>query len=219
MSALPIRLVAAVGLLIAGCVPAQESSSSAGIGVDQAPAPTTTPTTAGYCPQPGPDIARVLPVLTGQGIATILTNPYVPFGELVSVVLDVVQAKDQGNDAFRTKLTEVVDKVANVDTALRCAYKTDNLGVRIYRQDGYAWSGGVAVVIHEDIEAPIDIAKCFVLDQFTFDTPTATAADVPGPHFDPCGHGTHVIREDESYTVLWAGSSDDICNALAAAVG
>lgn len=208
----PLRLAAAAAsacLLLTGCEPPGPTSA-----VGQVHAGTTEPP-GGLCPPAGPKVAPVLPDLSGYGIESIVTNPCVPFSGLVSVVLDLTAKEDAVAQGFKPVLEGFVRRVDHLNTAVGCAYETDNLGIRVYRQDRVPSSVGVVAVIRENPAAPFDIAFCFLLQQVV-----PRQAD-PGdkPKFHPCWRGERVFRGDDSFTVLWTGSTEAVCGALEKSVG
>ncbi|MEO6089197.1 MAG: hypothetical protein ABIQ18_39400 [Umezawaea sp.] len=207
----PLRLAAAAAaacLLLTGCEePSSDSSSAAVVGQMST---GTTKSTGGYCPSPGPKIAKVLPDLTDSDIRTVLTNPCIPFSGLVSAVLDITVKEDAVTKTFKPVLKDFVSTVDNINTGVTCAYETDNLGIRIYQQNGYPSSVGLTVVIRENIAAPLNIAICFVKQQ----VPTLTNPGIE-PQFEPCWRGAQVTGDDgDKFAMLWVGSTEAVCDAL-----
>jgi hypothetical protein len=207
----PLRLTAAAAaacLLLTGCEPT-DSGSSSPAAVGQVNAGTTGPT-GGLCPPPGPKVSKVLPDLTSSGIRTVMTNPCVPFSGLVAAVMGVVTEEEPARRSFKPVLEDFIDKIDKANALVECAYRTDTLGIRVYQQDHYAWSVGLVVVIRDNPSAPFDIAACFLTSSFGFRSEGTTS-----PRFQPCWKGSRVSRADgETFTVLWAGSSDVVCREL-----
>lgn len=210
----PLRLTAAAAaacLLLTGCDPTDSGSSDSPAvagGALKTTEPTTGPTT-GLCPAPGPKISTALPDLTGSGIRSAVTNPCVPFVDLVAAVLDVTAEEDAVKSAFTPTLARFVERVNAVNTTAECAYRTDNLGVRVYQEDNRPTSIGVAIVIRHNVLAPAQIFECYVKSSLGI-------PQDPGvlPEFRPCVDGANLVREGETFTMVWAGSTEAVCDAL-----
>jgi hypothetical protein len=208
-----------LGLLLAGCDPVDATSGAAEVAAHTANPPATASarpssgrTSTGRCPAPGPGISKVLPTLSSAGMRTVSTNPCVPFAGLVSDVMGIVTTQDPQKHDFRPYLTKFVDKIAQADDLATCAYETDNLGIRIYQQEKHSWSVGLVVVFRADIKAPAEIGLCYLEKSLGFRSESTRS-----PRFDPCWRATQVTRGGDTFTMLWAGSSDVFCTAMATA--
>lgn len=210
----PLRLAAAAAacLLLTGCDPT-DSGSSDGPAVAGGALKTTGPTT-GLCPAPGPKISTALPDLTGSGIRSAATNPCVPFIDLVATVLGVTAEEDAVKSAFKPALASFIERVNAANTVAECAYRTDNLGVRVYQENDRPTSIGLAIVIRHNVLAPAQIFDCYVKSSLNI-------PQDPGvlPEFRPCVDGANLTRGGETFTMVWAGSTEAVCGALEKSVG
>lgn len=221
---LVVTCAAAAALLLAACDPVDGSG-------DGPPTPetrTTADTTAG---NGEPDCAtaqgRAGAMLPDQSAdfrqATV--NPCVPLADIAGAVLDLVPASDPeepaiDKKAFRSSLRGLTDKVLKADSVAGCAYRTDRLAVGVYRQSGHIWSVGMVAVIRGTVaEVVTDVGICTILDQLGLSpAPTQGVEPTPGPHWQPCIDASAPTRKGEQYTILVAGTSDEMCSFVRSAL-
>ena len=200
-----------LGLLVSGCLPPDDAGLSAK-STDHVEKPS------GGCGEAGPKVAALLPAM-GSDFRNVTTNPCVPFGGLLGAVSDLIPAAERETEAaqrFLGKLGNVTGQIAAVNDAVTCGYETDRLGIAVYQQVGYGWSVGVVAVLRGHFDALVEGATCWLRQQFGLSPRSAPATGAPktGPVPTLCLHTAIPTRGDEVYTLLWLGSSDDMCGAL-----
>jgi hypothetical protein len=108
-------------------------------------------------------------------------------------------------------------RVLAANDAVSCAYETDSLAIRIYQQKDHAWSVGVVAVIRGSIDSAVAVTVCYFekgLGVRNEPGPRTT----PGPHWKPCADVAQPAHNGEVYTVLVAGSSDEMCRFVGKAM-
>jgi hypothetical protein len=206
-------LLIAVAVLLAGCE--QPSSSGTGTGnVVQTGAQTTKSKTA----KPGCDNASgkagaVLPKMNPATYEKAKTNPCIPMTDLVSTVTDLLP-EAAGKEPFVRRVSRFAGEVAAIQDAVACGYETDRLAIAIYQQKEYLWSASVVVVVRgrvdELADGFVEGAICY-LKKLTGDL-FRSEGNRPRPQV--CVGVRHPKIGNESYTVLWIGSSNMMCAEL-----
>ena len=169
---------------------------------------------SGACAQAGALTGAVLPSL--ERGAFVVEDPRRTLVELVDQVVGLIPAHPGIDVDEFVGADRCADRLSQLNDVVECGYETDRLAVRIFqsRQDG--WAVGVAAVIRGRLGAVADVAACFLLKQiplFGLITPgqgILPSQDQPAFCFDT-GRDK---RDDEDYTVMWIGSSVNVCAAL-----
>jgi len=227
--ALAVALAAAAALLLAGCDPIDTATGNASGSGGGATGETVSKPETGCSAAEG-KAGALLPAVDDVFLDA-KTNPCIPLAELADLVLELVPAgTDEATTAnraqFRTTVARVSDpllktagRVLAADAVAKCGYETDRLAIRFYKQDPYAWSVGAAAVIRGDIADTIrDVGVCYLkglLPQFAPPSPSVT---VPPPAWSPCARTSRPTRKGEVYTVIIAGTTDQMCQFLSQAV-
>ncbi|MGI5127395.1 hypothetical protein ACQEVB_11350 [Pseudonocardia sp. CA-107938] len=219
-----VTLAAAVALLLAGCDPDGDVP-----GHDPGPSVTSRPKAETGCGSAAGKAGALLPAGTST-FSAVDDNPCIPLADLAGAVLDLVpsdagEATKAHRAQFRSTVAKVSDpllkaagRALSANAVAQCGYETDHLAVRLYQQDGYAWSVGAAAVIRGDIDAAADIGVCYLKGLLPQFAPPSPGVTVPPPEWSPCASTSRPIRRGEVYTVIIAGTSDQMCQFLAPAV-
>jgi hypothetical protein len=221
-----VVLATALSLVLAGCLePAGTSAGSApGPGTTAAPQPPSDCSAArgkaGALLPPEDDVFR-----------DVSTNPCIPLAELADLVLQLIPAgAEDATPARRARFQETVARVSgpllktaghalSADGVARCGYETDHLAIRFYQQaDPYPWSVGAAAVIRGDIDAAADITVCYLKGLLPQFAPPSRGVTAPEPVWSPCARSSRPTHRGEVFTVIIAGTSDQMCGYLAQAL-
>jgi hypothetical protein len=218
-------LVTVLSLVLAGCLDPDTTNAGG------APAPgTAAPTPQTDCSAARGKAGALLPP-EDDVFHAVSTNPCIPLADLADQVLQLIPSgTDEVTTARRARFQETVAKVSDpllkaaghalsANAIAKCGYETDHLAIRFYQQAApYPWSVGAAAVIRGDIDAAADITVCYLkglLPQFAPPTPGVTA---PAPVWSPCARTSRPTRRGEVFTVIIAGTSDQMCGYLAQAL-
>lgn len=168
------------------------------------------------CEQPGPLTRDLLPTFDPAETDTAL-NPCLRFADLLGAVTDLIPAGQSrvDNKVFLNTVGTVVDRVATVAGVAECAYEQDRLAISLYADRAYRWSVGVVIVIRGDVEAALTGAACWLYEKLPGWVFPRDFTERTTPVPQPCVEALRRERDNQSYTVLWLGSSDFMCAALA----
>jgi hypothetical protein len=93
-------------------------------------------------------------------------NPCIPFVDAITQVTDLIPAADREKTTdFLDTAKSIGDRLAAVNNATKCAYRTDRLSIGIYQNQSRLWSVGVVAVVRGDIDAVASVALCYLIDQ------------------------------------------------------
>lgn len=166
------------------------------------------------CRQPGPVTKDLLPTF-GVDETTTVQNPCLSFVGLLANIRSVFP-----NDAtkvleeFDKGLGQVVDRVAKVADAVECGYEQDRLAIAVYQNVRYRYSVGVVAVVNGDLRALVEGTACYLIKQVTLGQGGDIFFAEGPPRGAFCFDGTTRTRQGRKYTVIWAGSTDQMCRDL-----
>lgn len=216
----PIAVLAAIALLLSGCKvgfdPDSDSGSGEGGGTAQE---QISKSKKPGCRTAGPLSQPMLPTVDSSEIATI-DNPCLGLVKLAAQVIGPLAEADRDElraKGFIGKLDTFAARLDKLTDVQECAYQTDSLAIRLYRDRAHPKSIGAVVVIRSELGATVDMAGCYLLKQIPFlsDAAGDRLLDERSMRIEPC---FTIIRADHggrSFTVMWLGSTDVMCGVFA----
>lgn len=183
------------------------------------------------CGNPGELTSTVLPQLDPHWVK-VAENPCFDVGELVTTMIGAIPADEESQvQVFLKRLDGIASRLDEIHGVAECGYTTDRLAVSLYQDQEHPWAVGMVGVLRGDVDAMLEMSDCFLFSEIlplttTTDEPPASsepsATIVPqaAPPIDrnqPTLCSSAVLRrvDNESYTIIYAASSQSLCLALA----
>jgi hypothetical protein len=191
------------------------------------------------CGQTGGLLHDVMPKLDPAHFDQ-LANPCLELDAVMDWVFEFVPDNQSRGRLFVRRVAGILARIQALSEVARCGYRTDHLAVVAFRDPNRWWSAGVVVAVRGGtFDALVETSECFLMHQVipfvaarpapvappafttsTADQPTTAATPTAWPGMEQttlCADTRQWELNGDGYTLIWIGSSDDLCLQLGAA--